>query len=211
MPNLNEKPCEYCGNMFAPLYTDKNGHQYTRDNTNCCSKSCATQNTRSITRIDLKRKALDFIREKNEYCTKDDICNGIKHSSKTFTQHGLKIVDLNHELGFHKPKSKFQETVNFMLKEVFPVVESEKRFDGLVGTTGHPLQVDFYIPCINTVVEADGSQHKDPKHPWRQWNNGTVIEYDKIKDQFFKENGIEIVRIPYKRNIKESDVLSRLG
>ncbi|MGZ7230817.1 hypothetical protein ACXWOM_10185, partial [Streptococcus pyogenes] len=80
-----------------------------------------------------------------------------------------------------------------VLNKSFDVVEQEKTFDGLVGVKGHSLRVDFYIPEINTVVEADGSQHSDPNHPWKEWNNGTVAQYDKIKDDYFAENGIRLV------------------
>lgn len=110
-----------------------------------------------------------------------------------------------------KPKSKFQDNVGQVLTKSFESVEQEKTFDGLVGVKGHPLRVDFYIPEINTVVEADGSQHSDPKHPWKEWSNGTVAQYDKIKDDYFAEKGIRLVRVPYKPRVKESDVLSRLA
>ena len=59
-------------------------------------------------------------------------------------------------------------------------------------------------------MEADGSQHNDPNHPWKQWNNGTVAQYDKIKDDYFEEKGIRLVRVPYKKRVKGSDILSRL-
>lgn len=135
------------------------------------------------------------------------MCTGIGRSSKTFTKHGLKNTELNGEAGFTKVKSKFQEIVGDILKENFTTVEKERKFDGLVGTTGHPLRVDFYIPEANLVVEADGHQHSDPNHPWSKWNNGTVQQYDQIKNEFFKEKGITLKRVPYKRNLKESDVL----
>lgn len=218
MTDLNERICAHCGNVFSLIYVDKNGYK-SKLNTVHCSRSCAFK---SETRINkgcimpdvgkevLERKTLDFIREKNEYCTQEEICNGVGHSSKTFKKHGLKFSAFNRDLGFLKPKSKFQEKVGEFLTKEFSNIESEKKFEGLVGNTGYPLRVDFYIPSENMVVEADGTQHSDPNHPWKEWNNGTVKDYDKIKDEFFKKQGIRLCRIPYKRNLKESDILSRL-
>lgn len=217
MANLNERLCKHCGDPYSLEYIDKSGYT-TILSTEYCSRSCASKArtnrgciTPDVGAEALKDKAMRFIQEQDSYCTKDEICTGVGHSSKTFTKHGLKISDLNAELGFIKPKSKFQDTVGSFLKGTFSEVETEKKFDGLVGTKGHPLRVDFYIPEINTVVEADGSQHSDPNHPWYEWNNGTVASYDEIKDKFFKDRGIKVVRVPYKRNLKKSDVSSRLS
>lgn len=217
MTNLNERICTGCGKVFSLIYNDKHGYSYTL-NTSHCSRSCAskTKVNKGCIKPDvgkdiLEQKALDYIRSKDEYCTKEEICSGVGHSSKTFSKHGLKFSDFNKELGFHKPKSKFENHVGEVLSKNFKDIEYQKKFNGLVGNTGYPLRVDFFIPAENMVVEADGSQHKDKKHPWREWNNGTVTEYDEIKDKFFKEKGIALRRIPYKKNLKESDILSRLS
>ena len=219
MTNLNEQICAHCGIVFNLMYVDKHGYSY-KLNTKHCSKSCASKsNTKTnkgciipdIGRDAIRQKAIDYILVKNEYCTKEEICTGINHSSKTLSKHGLKISEINAELGFIKPKSKFQEQVREVLSNKFSNVETEKQFDGLVGSTGFPLRVDFYISEKNMVVEADGSQHSDPKHPWSEWNNGTVQRYDEIKNKFFKDNGIKLCRIPYKKNLKESDILSHLN
>lgn len=216
--NENESCCANCGNVFSRIYTDRYGYQSVL-NTTHCSKSCAAKSDTKINKgciqpdvgeIILKQKALDFISQKGCYCTTNDICKGVGHSSKLLSKHGLKTSALNAEVGMTKPKSKFQNNVGEVLKSNFDNVEQEKTFDGLVGTKGHPLRVDFFIHDINTVVEADGSQHSDPEHPWKQWNNGTVAEYDKIKDDYFLEKGIRLIRVPYKKRVTESDVLSRL-
>jgi hypothetical protein len=160
----------------------------------------------SLTKEQLIDEAKNFINETGRYCTKPEICTGTAHSCKSFVKRGISFTELNEEAGFKKPKSVFQEKVGEFLREEFPDLVEEKTFDGLVGKTGHPLRVDFYIPEINCVVEADGSQHSDPNHPWREWNNGTVKEYDKIKDKFFRKNGIRFYRVPYKKSLKRSDI-----
>ena len=221
MTNLNEheRSCATCGKVFSLEYIDRFGYKSIL-NTSHCSKSCASKSPfktnkgcikEDIGKDSILKKALDFIQEKNEYCTLAEICEGVGHSSKTFFKHGLKASDLNEYHGFIKTKSKFQTKVGDFLKEDFSTIETEKKFAGLVGVKGHPLRVDFYIPEINTVIEADGSQHSDPKHPWKEWNNGTVADYDEIKNQYFQENGITLVRVPYKRNLKKDDILSRLN
>lgn len=211
MTNLNENDaiCAHCGNTFSREYTGTQGYQYFLKTTHC-SKSCAVKASKGVDKDSLEKEAVTFIEARGTYCTNTEVCKGIGRSSKTFTQHGVKISELNESLGFTNPKSKFQDRVGEVLSEEFSIVETEKQFDGLVGKTGYPLRVDFFIPEKNMVVEADGSQHSDPKHPWREWKNGTVTEYDQIKDQFFNEQGIRICRIPYKRNLKKEDVLSRL-
>ena len=218
MTKLNERNCAHCGKLYSLLYTPPKGHPCTL-NTIYCSKSCASKSNAKTNKgcimpdiglAALKQKAIDFIRQQGAYCTKDEICKGVGHSSKMFLKHGLKISELNAEIGMIKSKSIFQGNVGEVLRSNFKDVEQEKSFDGLVGVKGHPLRVDFFIPEINTVVEADGTQHSDPKHPWKEWNNGTVAQYDKIKDDYFEEKGIRLVRVPYKKRVKGSDILSRL-
>lgn len=219
MTKLNERNCEYCGKVYSLVYKDKAGYTSVLKTTHC-SKSCASKSLKKLNKgciqpevgkEALRLKAEDFIRNTGKHCSWEEVCGGTGHSSKTFSKHGLKISELNAEVGMNKPKSKFQDNVGEVLKKNFDNVVDEKTFDGLVGVKGHPLRVDFYLPEINTVVEADGSQHSDPNHPWKEWNNGTVAQYDKIKDDYFAEKGIRLVRVPYKPRVKESDVLSRLA
>lgn len=211
MNNLNEndQKCVNCGKIYSLIYIDKYGYK-SKLNTNCCSKSCAGKHLKSISKETLKREALDYIRKNNEYCTTSEICKGINRSRKTFVAHGLKIKDLNNELGFKRPISKFSDKVEKFLVKEFTNIECEKQFIGLVGNTGYPLRVDFYIPEIDVVVEADGRQHRDLNHPWKEWKNGTVQMYDKIKNEFFDKHGITVCRIPYKDNIKESDIFKNI-
>ncbi len=218
MTTPNERNCSYCGKLYSLIYTNKNGYNYKVD-TVCCSKICAAKFNVSLGKgavmpdpgaVALKEKAINFLKERGCYSSMGEICNAVGHSNKTFVKHGLKTTELNSEAGFKKPKSKFQESVESILRQKYTDVETEKSFKGLVGNTGFPLRVDFYLPEINTVVEADGSQHRDPNHQWHKFKNGTVEEYDKIKEVFFKENNVKVVRIPYKINIKNEDVLFRL-
>lgn len=217
MTNTILKTCAHCGVQFDDIYVSTDGYSYNLNKT-YCTMSCASKSKTNkgcimpdIGKDALKQEAITFMQEKNEYCTQDELCSGIKRSSKTLLKHGLKVSELNRELGYAKPKSSFQEKVGEILSSEFPNVEREKTFEGLVGTTGYPLRVDFYIPELNTVIEADGSQHKDPNHPWREFKNGTVAQYDDIKNKFFEDKGITLQRVPYKRNLKSKDVIKTLG
>ena len=205
---LTKPFCAFCGFPFSQIYTDKFGYT-SKLKTKFCSKSCATYFTRHISSHMLVEKAIEFIKTQNKYCSKEEICSGTNHSSKTFRKHGISFIALNLESGFNRPSnSKFQSEVEIILKENFSVVHTEKTFKGLVGTKGHPLRVDFYLPEINTVVEADGSQHSDHNHPWHEWRNGTVRYYDELKNEFFEKENIRLVRIPYKRSFKKDYVLN---
>jgi len=211
MTNLteNERICPVCGTVFSLIYIDKHGYSYTTD-TEHCSKSCAGKARTHIDPDQLRSKALDFISEQGRYCTGAEIFSGTGHSSKTFIKNGIKVSELNSEFDFSKPRSVFQERVKEILSERYPDLESEKTFDGLLGSTGYPLRVDFYIPSENMVVEADGLHHNFENHPWAKWKNGTIREYDLIKEKFLDDNGIRLCRIPYKHNVKSEDVIVHL-
>jgi hypothetical protein len=182
--------------------------------TSYCSKSCAGKAKGPILedrgKENLKAEALQCIEAAGRYLTKEEILTEVKCSSKTLTKHGIKISELNAELGFIKPRSVFEGKVGRILKDKFSNVESEKTFEGLTAPTGYPLRVDFYIPELNLVVEADGLQHSDKKHPWATHPNGTVREYDEIKNKFLRDNEIDLVRIPYSKNVTPESVLDKL-
>ena len=75
-----------------------------------------------------------------------------------------------------------------------------------------PLKYDFYLPEYNTVIEFQGEQHYFPVNFSGHWNEIELCEQfkytqirDKIKRDYCKCNGIQMVEIPYwdKNNVKE--------
>ena len=80
----------------------------------------------------------------------------------------------------------------------------------MVGKTGHPLRVDFFIPEHNLIIEADGEQHTNVNHPWYNFKNGTVGEYDCIKNTFARRNRMRLIRIPYRERLKPYHVFDIL-
>lgn len=72
------------------------------------------------------------------------------------------------------------------------------------------LHFDFWIPEINTAIEYDGQQHFKPTQFNYRGNKEAVKQYnlqkkhDKMKDNYCKEKGINLIRIRYDENIKET-------
>lgn len=207
------RTCKHCGLSYQNVYTTAGKYTYSVE-TNYCSKSCASKARGCIGSIQVDRgrdtlltQAKNVIESNGRYTTADEICKGIKCSSRSLTKHRISIVRINSELGYSRKSSAFEERVGEILSDNFKVVERQKTFDGLNGRTGHDLRVDFFIPEINTVVEADGDQHANPNHPWHKFKNGTVSEYDGIKNDYFERNNIALVRVAYKERLKDKDVL----
>lgn len=94
-------------------------------------------------------------------------------------------------------------TVRNYLKN-FVVFEEEKTFDECLGITGKKLPFDFYIPLFNLIIEFDGSQHSIPK--FGENEDGEEFQRtqrnDKIKNEYCKNNNINLLRISY-RDIKK--------
>ena len=73
------------------------------------------------------------------------------------------------------------------------------------------LKFDFYIPKYNMCIEYDGEQHYMPidfagkGEEWAIQNMKNTQLRDRLKDQYCKDNNINMIRIPYWEfeNIKE--------
>ena len=194
------KICKQCNEEYKNLYKQTNGRTYTVQ-TDFCSKSCKTLFQRgSLTKESIEEEIINFIAGKNIYCSKQEILKGIKRSSKTLVKFQVNIVKIQEALGLTKPKSIFQERVYTELRRHFTNIKCEKTFEDLLSPRGFNLRLDFYIKELNLIVEADGAQHIDVDNQWYSEYNK---ECDTIKDIFAKENGINMVRIPYSRKITE--------
>ena len=60
----------------------------------------------------------------------------------------------------------------------------------------NPLPFDFYLPEHNMIIEFDGRQHFDDTGLF-SYSLEKTNEHDRIKNQYCKDNGIDIIRIPY--------------
>jgi len=95
--------------------------------------------------------------------------------------------------------------------------EREKTFEGCMGTRKvkfcRPLFFDFYIPSLNTVIEYDGEQHFRASTKFGGLKFDTTVENDLIKNNYCKENNINLIRIPYnmRGNLIESELMDALN
>jgi very-short-patch-repair endonuclease len=62
-----------------------------------------------------------------------------------------------------------------------------------------PLVFDFYLPSMNICIEFDGEQHQVAKDLFGGEKELRVRQLrDSIKDNYCKDSGIKMIRIPYK-------------
>lgn len=75
--------------------------------------------------------------------------------------------------------------------------ESECMLEGCLYK--RPLRFDFYIPKLNMAIEYDGEQHFRPIG-WYTYDIASFTSMqtrDSIKNNYCKEHGIRLLRIPY--------------
>lgn len=82
----------------------------------------------------------------------------------------------------------------------------EKTFENFKSQRGRPYRFDFAVYIedrLLMLIEYDGEQHFKPVDwgskgvGWANENYLSVVDSDKIKNKYCKENGIELLRIPY--------------
>lgn len=71
----------------------------------------------------------------------------------------------------------------------------EKSYSDLKGLGGHALRFDFYIPCINTLIEVQGEEHYEEYTI--EYFEGNTLEHDKLKRDYCKKNNITLIEVPY--------------
>lgn len=103
--------------------------------------------------------------------------------------------------------SKGEERINKFLNLNQIVFIREKRFDDCRDVK--PLPFDFYIPENNLIIEFDGRQHFENVYN-RDYE--TIKKHDAIKNQYCKDNNIDILRIPYwDENNIENIIVNKLN
>lgn len=93
-------------------------------------------------------------------------------------------------------QSKGNALIQSLLNEMNICFETEKTFPNCQDN--YFLRFDFYLPGYNCCIEYDGLQHFKATGGW---NNEEYFENitkkDEIKNQYCKENNINLIRIPY--------------
>lgn len=72
----------------------------------------------------------------------------------------------------------------------------------------HPLPFDFYLPDQNKIIEFDGRQHYGSTTFFHHSQEMTPI-HDKMKNEYCKNKGIDLLRIPYWNINKVDEILSK--
>jgi hypothetical protein len=99
-------------------------------------------------------------------------------------------------------ESRGEKYVAAVLKNLNIHFERQKYFKDCKGIKGkkycRKLPFDFYLPEFNAVIEFDGAQHYNPILFYGGANAFSLTQQrDQIKNQYCKDKGINMIRIPY--------------
>lgn len=82
------------------------------------------------------------------------------------------------------------------------IYEYQKTFDDC--RDNRVLPFDFYLPAYNCCIEYDGKQHFESiEYFGGQKSFEYRKKHDDIKNEYCKNNGISLLRIPYFKNVEE--------
>ena len=109
-----------------------------------------------------------------------------------FTQHGGQLCSK-----CYRKESVGELRIRHYLEDNCIKFEREKWFPDCRDR--HPLPFDFYLNDSNTIIEFDGKQHFTDAGQF--FHSSYVLDicqkHDEIKTKYCKENGINLIRIPY--------------
>lgn len=99
-----------------------------------------------------------------------------------------------------KSKSYISWLVKIWLEENNINYVTEKRFEDCKDKL--PLPFDYYIEDKNLLIEVDGSQHYEIRNfastiEENINNYEYIIKHDKMKNDYAKDNNIQLLRLPY--------------
>lgn len=98
-------------------------------------------------------------------------------------------------------ESHGERFIAVFLESLGVLYEREKHFCGCEFK--RKLLFDFYIPSKNMCIEYDGLQHFKPvKYFGGDRSFKKLKKYDSIKNDYCRDNGINLIRISYKDNIQ---------
>lgn len=99
-------------------------------------------------------------------------------------------------------ESKGERSVQQWLESHNIIYESQKTFVDCRDKKVLPF--DFYLPNNNIAIEYDGEQHFRPvEHFGGEESFERTVKHDKIKNEYCKNNGIYLLRIPYFKDVEE--------
>lgn len=193
-----------CGNKFKPTIYNLRKNESTKCQS-CASYIEAKKRKKDLSEIEEIVKKYGGILLSKEY--KDN-----KTELKIKCECGqIHYRRLNNILNYETAKcplckdkiSKGELKLANILRKYKIEFETQKSFDGCKFK--HSLKFDFYIPKLNLCIEYDGIQHFKPVDIFGQEEYELTKERDKIKNEFCKNNSINLLRISYKdfKNIEK--------
>ncbi len=93
--------------------------------------------------------------------------------------------------------------LNKFLKENIDYFHNKEYFKDLFSMNGKLLRPDFILPQYKIWIEFDGQQHFEPVDfankgkEWAEENFKKVKYNDQLKNEYAKNNGWKLIRIPY--------------
>ena len=85
--------------------------------------------------------------------------------------------------------------MNWLDKNKINYTYDKPYFNDLLSPLGNPLKPDFILTDYKIWIEYDGKFHYEKMY--ENDNFETLKIYDKIKDEYAKENNWNLIRIPY--------------
>lgn len=188
-----------CGNFTYPTMNN-----LTRGHTTSCG--CAKDDYIESCKIDIIGKKFGKLTVIEEVFDKDKIRRTVRCICDCGNEHICGVTDLTtgHTMSCGcLYKSKGEMYIEEVLKENNINYIPQKRFDDCRNKKTLPF--DFYLPDNNVCIEYDGSQHFSPVEYWggeKRYNDLKIN--DEIKNQYCKDKGINLIRIPY--TTKKDDI-----
>lgn len=184
-----------CGNHTYPTINNlKRGHT-----TSC---GCAKEDFIESCKLDIIGKKYGKLIVVEDITTPKDVRRKVRCECDCGNEHICSVTDLTtkHTMSCGcLNKSKGEMFIEEILKENNIKYIPQKRFDDCRNIK--PLPFDFYLPDEITCVEYDGQQHE---YPVEYWGGEEKLQQqkinDSIKNEYCKEKGIRLIRIPYTMN-----------
>jgi len=99
-------------------------------------------------------------------------------------------------------RSLNEELVELWLIKNNVKYETQKEFEGLVGTGGGLLSYDFYLEKINLIIEVQGEFHDGTAYQQTEEKFLKQEIHDKRKKQYCLDNNITFMEIWYYQNVE---------
>ena len=138
------------------------------------------------------------------------LCNNPEHETPVFCEATTTDITTGNKTSCGCIKSKGEMSIINLLTQNNVFYEKEKKFEGCKSKKGYFYRFDFYVNN-QYLIEFDGEQHYKPVK-YGNMNDeeaNKILErtqkYDLLKNEYCKENNINLLRIPYweKKNIEE--------